>query len=1063
MQKNHPEYIIAIGASAGGMEEINAFFDHTPLDSVTYVIIQHLSPDFKSHMVELLARHSKLLVMEAEDGLDIQSNCVYLIPNTKYMTIEGNRFQFIPKENNRGPHLTVNTFFKSLAENSGKFAIAVVLSGLGTDGTEGIKAIKKAGGMVIARNPEGTEFSSMPSNAIATGLVDFILEPEQMPAAIQDYIADADKLLINSSNDEQYVQPIVEVIREQLPLDFTEYKQTTILRRIKRRAEYSNCSTLKGYLEFLSTAPEEVALLAKDFLISVTAFFRDTDAFNCIERTLFPALLKEHNPEEELKFWVAGCATGEEAYSLAILLCEQMPDNLKGTVVKIFATDIDAEALVVAGKGVYQTSLMKNISAERLDKYFVPEGENYRVTSAIRKMVIFAQHDLVKNPPYCNMSFISCRNVLIYMTPALQKKIYSMLLFGLKANGFLFLGSSENPLPIIHDLETIDAKYKVYKYLKGKRKVKFDAFSLPAHHEAKRLPALPSRSSSSLGSDELLVETLLANLAREMGDLIVCVNEDLRVVKSYGDTSKFLHQKLFNNNFTELLPRPLAVAFNAISRQALKANERVAVAGIQIDQGEKGVLVNLSVSPLYLRSELRLLMVVIKEEKDSLKKQVYENQYKEEAYLQEYTLNLEEELREARLQLRMAYEKLDSLNENMHSFNEELLSANEELQSTNEEMQSVNEELHTINADYHLKNKELQELNDDLNNYFKSNVNGQLFVDSELRLLKFSPATVKLINLMESDIGRPLSNISTNVRFHTITQDIQTVLSKGIVLSKEIETIDGQWYQLMTMPYLTQAENTITGAILTFSDITPLKRSQAELNKKNKSLSRINKDLEHFVYAASHDLLAPLANVQTSVAIMNEIPLGDVALREFTSIIDTSVKKFSQLIKDIAVIAKVESDVNAPEQVDINELIDNVEWSLEDKIKDAGATIRRNILMPYLPFSKKNLRSIVFNLVSNAIKFRREEPPEIYIACWKEGDQLILCVQDNGEGIPKGSITKIFEMYGRLNQNIEGTGIGLSLARKIVNAAGGNIVVESEVGKGSKFIIYLKAPVNNEN
>jgi two-component system CheB/CheR fusion protein len=1058
MLKNNPEYVIAIGASAGGLEEINAFFDHTPLDGVSYVIIQHLSPDFKSRMVELLSKHSKLLVIEAEEGMELQSNTVYLIPPDRYMTIEENRLRLTSKEDNRAPHLTVNAFFQSLALNSGRYSIGVILSGMGTDGTEGAKAIKNAGGMVIARNPEGSEFSSMPSNAIATGKVDFVLEPHQMPGAIQDYVTHADNLMANIKEDERYIMPIIEVIKEQLPLDFTEYKQTTILRRIKRRAAYLNLTSLKDYLDFLSTAPEEVEQLAKDFLISVTAFFRDTDAFNFLSKNVLPAILEKHNPDEELKLWVAGCATGEEAYSLAILLCEQMTSRLKDTIVKIFATDIDAEALAIAGKGVYQASLIKNLSQERLEKYFIREGDNYRVSPFIRKMVIFAQHDLVKNPPYCNMSFISCRNLLIYMTPALQRKIYTMLLFGLKVNGYLFLGSSENPLPIMQSLEVINPQWKIYKSLETKRMIKFDTFSLPEIQEMKRQPSSSFSPATFFSPDDMLTDVLHESLAKEMNYLAVCIDDRNQVIKSYGDTGTFLLQKMFNNAFTELLPKPLDVAFNTLSKQAISTDRKVEASGIRINQGGQDILVNLSVNPVHLkRTESPYILAVFTQDKVINEQTVKESQYNDQLYLNEYTLNLEAELKDAKSQLRTAYEKLDAYNENMHSFNEELLSTNEEMQSTNEEMQSVNEELHTINTEYQLKNKELQLLNDDLNNYFKSNLNGQLFVDSELKLLKFSPSTVRLINLMEGDIGRPLSNISTNIKFHTIVQDIQSVLSGSVMVSKEIQSNDGRWYQLMTMPYVRQVDNEITGAILTFTDITQLKNAQAALYKKNKSLSRINEDLEHFVHAASHDLLAPLSNIQSSVEIMNQIPLGDENLKEFLHIINHSVTKFSQLIKDIAVIARVESDVNRHEQVDISELLDNVEWSLENAIKESGATIERNILIRYLPFSKKNLRSIVFNIVANAIKFRREEPPQIYIACWKEDDQLILCIQDNGQGIPKNRISKIFEMYGRLNQNIEGNGIGLYLAKKIVNAAGGNLVVESEVGKGSKFIIYLNA------
>lgn len=1058
MKKNGPEFIIAIGASAGGMEEINTFFDHTPLDGVAYIIIQHLSQDFKSRMVELLARHSKLLVLEAEEGLEIQSNIVYLIPNDQYMTVKEGRLRLIPKGSARAPHMTINIFLESLAVDRGKRAIAVILSGLGSDGSEGIKSIKKAGGMVIARNPERTEYPSMPSNAIETGVVDMVLDPKEMPEAIQDYVTLSDNLLADMQEDEQYVLPILEVIKEQLPLDFTEYKQTTILRRIKRRATYGNFNSLKDYLKFLSATLEEVELLAKDFLISVTAFFRDAEAFHCLENRVIPDLVERHPPEEELKVWIAGCATGEEAYSIAILLCEKLTDHRSDAAVKIFATDIDADALVTAGKGVYHSSLIKHISPERLEKYFIREGEYYRISPAIRKMVIFAQHDLVKNPPYCNMSLVSCRNLLIYMAPALQKKIYSMLLFGVKTDGYLFLGSSENPMSIIQHLKVIDGKWKIYKNLETRRMVKFDAFSLPELQDSKRLPLASADTSVQVGNAELLSEALHSSLAEELGYLVVCVDDHSRVVRSYGNTGKFLLSKLFNSNLTELLPRPLAVIFNTISKQVLKSNTSATATGIHIEYKGQPIEVSVTVSPLHIKKNKDpFLTVIFREVVRDEAPQAADNPVSERQYLDEYTLNLEEELLDVKYQLRNAYEKLDASNENMHSFNEELISANEEMQSTNEEMQSVNEELHTINTDYQLKNRELQELNDDLNNYFRSNVNGQLFVDQQLRLLKFSPNAVKLINVKESDVGRLLSDISTNLRLDSIVADIGAVLSGGQVLSREIQSNDGRWYQLMTMPYVRVSDNETTGAILTFIDITELKAAQAALDAKNKSLGRINEDLEHFVFAASHDLLAPLSNIQASIEIMKQIPLGDHKLKEFMTIINHSVMKFSQLVKDIAFIAKVESDVSPLEMVDVNELIDNVEWSLENKIKESGATIKRNILVSNLPFSRKNLRSIVFNIVSNGIKFRREVTPEIYITCWKEAEQFVLCIQDNGKGIPQESMDSIFSMYGRLNQKMEGTGIGLYLAKKIINAAGGNIVVESEVDRGSKFIIYLNA------
>jgi two-component system CheB/CheR fusion protein len=369
----NPHHIIAIGASAGGMEEINSFFDHTPLDGVSYVIVQHLSSDFKSRMVELLGKHSKLVVKEAEDGMTVNCNEVYLIPHDKFMTIRDGNLYLTDKENIKGPHLTINTFFNSLAADYGKKAIGIVLSGLGSDGTEGIRAIKRAGGMVIARNPATSAFGSMPSSAIATGVVDFVLEPALMPGTIEDYVKNEGELLTDNVDDEKNLKAIIELIREKSPLDFSDYKQTTILRRTKRRASYGNFTTLTSYLKFLKASPEEVDALSKDFLISVTSFFRDAAAFEFIEEKVLPEILRKLTPGEELKLWVAGCATGEEVYSLAMLVYEQIKDKFDATVVKIFATDIDSVALAYAGKGVYNQSIekmflrnaLKNISSKK--------------------------------------------------------------------------------------------------------------------------------------------------------------------------------------------------------------------------------------------------------------------------------------------------------------------------------------------------------------------------------------------------------------------------------------------------------------------------------------------------------------------------------------------------------------------------------------------------------------------------------------------------------------------------------------------------------------------------
>jgi two-component system CheB/CheR fusion protein len=1054
-----PNHIIAIGASAGGMEEINAFFDHTPLDGVCYVIIQHLSPDFKSRMVELLSKHSKLQVLEAEDNMVVSSNCVYLIPHDKFMTIDHHTLFLTDKEKVKGPHLTINTFFNSLAADYGNKAIGVILSGLGSDGTEGIVSIKKAGGMIIVRNPENTEFSGMPSHAIASGMADFILEPEAMPQVIEDYLKDEEMsaLLLDNDDDERYFTGIVKLINEHSPLDFSDYKQTTILRRIKRRAVYKNFSSLEKYFEYLKNDSEEVVILANEFLISVTSFFRDKEAFERLEQTIIPDIINKLAPGEELKIWVAGCATGEEAYSIGMLICEHLGPDHANTVVKIFATDIDVAALAYAGKGVYNADIKNAVSAERLEKFFYKDGDKYRVKPEIRKMVIFAQHDLVKNPPYCNMSLICCRNLLIYMTQPLQKKIYLMLLFGLKMNGYLFLGRSENPLSIISSLSVIDKKWKIYRNIETKRILRFDAFSLPSLQGSKFVIPSSLKMDGIEKSMSNLDEAVNSELIDELDQLVVCVDENNHVVKSYGDTTKYLLQKNFFSDLTELLPKQLAIAFSSVKKDALITGKKSTVRGINAGNEEGTKKTIISVTPMQVKKgDQKLLMVSFSKDADAT--EVKDLPVFDEAlYYNEYTHNIEKELKELKDKLHFANLKIDDSNENMQSFNEELVSANEEMQSTNEEMQSVNEELHTINAEYQVKNKELAEINDDLNNYFRSNVNGQLFVDNDLQLVKFSPGAVKQINLLPTDIGRPISNISTNIKFETILDDIKKVIADGDVITKEIETSNGKWYQIMTMPYIQEIDNVRKGAIITFNDITELKKAEYELGKRNLSLLRINADLDNFVHTAAHDLLAPLGNIQMSIDVMNKIKNVDPHLSHYLDIIYSSVHKFRGLVSDISNISKMENDMIATEMVELDEIINNVEWSLQERIHAAGAVINRDLQIDKIRFSKKNLRSILYNLVSNSIKFKSKEPLIININTVKEGESVILSVQDNGIGIPKAQLANIFKMYTRLHSEIDGQGIGLCLAKKIVDAAGGNIIVESEPGTGSKFMIYLNA------
>ncbi|MBU2047166.1 MAG: chemotaxis protein CheR, partial [Bacteroidetes bacterium] len=474
------QYIIAIGASAGGLEAISAFFDYTPLDSVSYIVIQHLSADFKSQMVQILSQHSKLKVVEAVENVDIITNTVYLIPSAKFMTVEKGRLILSDKKNHPSPHKTIDYFFSSLAKERGKKAIGIIFSGTGDDGSKGIEAIKHAGGIVLVQDPATAGFNGMPLAAIATDCVDNILSPESMPQTIEEYVKNGlSESPINQLSEqinEKELEQIFNLIKGQLPLDFSDYKRPTIIRRINRRMEQHHLNTVKKYYEFMKDNPDEITLLANDFLISVTSFFRDPAAFKIIADTVVPDIIKK-NQTKVLKIWVAGCATGEEAYSIAILVKEYLSKHPKNIEVKIFASDISKAALDVASKGVYADHITKTVSKERLQEFFTKEENTYTVKHEIRQMLIFAQHDLTKNPPYCNVDLISCRNLLIYLNITLQQKVFAMLHFGLKEGGYLFLGPSESASIIKDGFNEINGKWNILKSNKTGRAVRFDAFS----------------------------------------------------------------------------------------------------------------------------------------------------------------------------------------------------------------------------------------------------------------------------------------------------------------------------------------------------------------------------------------------------------------------------------------------------------------------------------------------------------------------------------------------------------------------------------------------------------
>lgn len=838
-----PKYIVAIGASAGGLDALSSFFDHTPSDSVSYVIIPHLSPDFKSRMVEILSHHSKLEVVEAEEQMPVKENKVYLIPNTKYMGIKDGRLFLVDKSSQTVPHMTIDTFFTSLAADLGNRSIGIILSGAGTDGSKGAKAIQNAGGIILVQDPKEAKFNGMPKAAIHATFTNYVLSAKDMPRAIEQYVQGELKNETFSEEedkplDKMVLTQILTLIQDLFPFNFNDYKTPTLARRIKRRMVHNHFTHEQDYYAFLLTNSAEIELLINDILIGVTSFFRDPEAFAIIEQEVIPRIIDAKENGELLKLWIACCATGEEAYSMAILVKEYLEKSGKNLDVKIFATDINRAALDKATTGVFSADILKSVSKERIAKYFDRLEDHYKVKQEIRKMLIFARHDLTKNPPYCGVDLISCRNMLIYIKPVLQKQVLSKLSFGIKRNGFLVLGASENISIAKDDFVEIDAKWKIYQCTRVKPKTRPEGPLTAVINDMTLNQIDLSHALTPTEDQSAALNDFIDVVLQESGFSGVTIDENNQVTNSFGDLSTYLKQERFNFNLHELLPEPLAVAFNATAHKVRKLNERIQVNNISYTgfNTQQVSQVDLIITPFQQKKTRKKNMLVLFKPTVSQPLLSSEEAFNIDTYTKEYIVQLEEDLEQYKSHLQSSNEFLESSKEAMQSYNEELISANEEMQSANEELQSINEELETINSEHKSTIAELTELNDDLNNYFRSNRNGQLFVDNDILLTKYSPGTLQHINIWNGDIGRPLSNITTNIKFETLITDIKSVLANGETVLREVEDNNNRTYQVTTIPYLRQSDEKIHGAVINFYDITDLKRIQLELDKSNKML-----------------------------------------------------------------------------------------------------------------------------------------------------------------------------------------------------------------------------------
>ena len=839
--------IVGIGASAGGLAAFEAFFSAMPAateSGMAYVLVQHLAPDHKSILSDLIKRYTLMQVFEVEDGMVVQPNCAYIIPPNHDLAFLNGRLHLLDPGAPRGLRLPIDFFFRSLAQDQRERAICIVLSGTGSDGTLGVRAVKGEGGMVMAQNPDSTEYDGMPRSAIATGLVDFILPPAEMAAQLIAYVSHAfgrrpRPVLPASAKAEDTISKICVVLRAQTGHDFSQYKPNTLIRRIERRMALQQVERLDDYLRFVQDTPTEVEALFRDLLIGVTSFFRDPEAFAVLQSQVIPRLFADKPAGSAVRVWVCGCSTGEEAYSIAILIQEHLETLPRTFSVQIFATDVDHHAIMQARSGVFPASIAADISPARLARYFAQDAESgvYRIQKVIRDLLVFSEQDVIKDPPFSKLDLLSCRNLLIYLNSSLQQRLLRLFHYALNPGGVLFLGSSESVGDYGLLFVPLERKWKIYARqedptqathfaLIGHMTMPAEGALLPgAHHAA-------GRSDVKIDLRAVTEQALLAHYAQAG----LLVNSRGEILYIHGRTGKYLEPAPGDAgvNILTMAREGLRRELTTALRRAVTDHAPVRFERLHVRTNGDFITANLTVYPLNTdpaSGVLADLLVVILEETPAMPAGSDAPVAEPDASNVSRIGALEQELRDKEEYLQAVLEEMETANEELKSTNEEMQSVNEEFQSTNEELetskeelQSVNEELATVNAELLARVADLTRTNNDMNNLLTSTGVGTLFVDMQVRVMRFTPAVTQVINLILTDVGRPVDHVASNlVGYDHLVEDVQAVLETLIMREIEVQTRAGTWYLMRIRPYRT-IENVIEGAVITFVDITERKR-----------------------------------------------------------------------------------------------------------------------------------------------------------------------------------------------------------------------------------------------
>lgn len=832
--KRNDFLIVGLGASAGGIQALKDFFEQVPADSgIAYVVILHLSPDHDSKLAQVLQTVSRIPIAQVTEKVRVVPDHVYVVPPNRHLEMRHGHIivsQNTQIEERRAP---VDIFFRTLAESHGESAVAVVLSGTGANGSMGLKRIKERGGAAFAQNPREAEFSEMPRNAIATELVDEVLPVVEIPAKILAYQKSRGTVEIaveaeqRPEDQQQALREIFMQIRARTGHDFSNYKRPTLLRRIERRINVRNLPSLAAYATVLQQHPDEAHALLKDLLISVTNFFRDKKVFEAIENDILPRIFQGKKAGDQVRIWVAGCATGEEAYSLAMLCAERTPDLINAPKIQIFATDIDENAIAIAREGLYTINDAADVSPERLRRFFTKEGDEYRIGREIREMVLFALHNVIKDPPFSHLDLVSCRNLLIYLDYTAKERVMETMHFALKPAGYLLLGTSES----VDGAGDLFAPVSRENHIFQSRSVVGRPYPIPESTPTFRFQPPPQKPDLSAQENRISYGDLHQQLLELYAPPSVLVNEEYDILHLSERAGRYMQIAGGepSKNLLTLIRQELRLELRAALYKAVQQRTNVEASNLKVSIDDHTEVVTIHVRPVLREGDTArgFLLVLFEQNTDvePAEEPVFQSDEPMARQFEEELIRVKAQLRLSNEQHELQAEELKASNEELQAMNEELRSSAEELETSKEELQSINEELRTVNQELKVKVEEATLTSNNLQNLINSTDIATIFLDRGFRVQLFSPSACEIFNLIPADFGRPLSDITHRLNYDHLQKDAETVLGKLNPLEREVQTTDGRVFTMRVLPYRTR-EDRINGVVVTFFDIT--QRKQAE-------------------------------------------------------------------------------------------------------------------------------------------------------------------------------------------------------------------------------------------